>query len=54
MCVIDIYSKFTWAITLKDKKGLTITNAFRKILDGSYHNPNKVWVDKAANFTIHQ
>ena len=27
--VIDIFSKYTWAIPLKDKKGITITNAFK-------------------------
>ena len=26
--VIDIYSKYGWVIPLKDKKGITITNAF--------------------------
>ena len=29
--VIDIYSIYTWIIPLKDKKGITITNAFQKI-----------------------
>ena len=28
LCVIDIYSKYSWVIPLKDKKGITITNAF--------------------------
>ena len=28
LCVIDIYSKYAWVICLKDKKGITITNAF--------------------------
>ena len=27
LCVIDIYSKYAWVILLKDKKGITITNA---------------------------
>ena len=30
LCVIDIYSQFAWVIPLKDKKGITITNAFQK------------------------
>ena len=30
LCVIDIYSKYAWIIPLKDKKGITITNAFQK------------------------
>ena len=30
--VIDILSKYAWVIPLKDKKGITILNAFQKIL----------------------
>ena len=35
---------------LKDKKGITITNAFQNILDESNLKPNKVWVDKGSEF----
>ena len=28
LCVIDICCKYAWVIPLKDKKGITITNAF--------------------------
>ena len=35
---------------LKDKKGITITNAFQKILDESKRKPNKIWVDKGSEF----
>ena len=28
--VIDIFSKFAWVIPLKDKKGISIVNAFQK------------------------
>ena len=28
LCVIDIYSKYGWVTPLKDKKGITIANAF--------------------------
>ena len=35
LCFIDIFSKYAWVIPLKDKKGITITNAFQKILDES-------------------
>ena len=31
MYVIDIFSKYAWVFPLKDKKGITITDAFRKI-----------------------
>ena len=50
LCVIDIYSKYAWVIPLKDKKGITITNAFQKILDESNRKVNKIWVDKASGF----
>ena len=33
LCVMDIYSKWAWTNPLKDKKCITITNAFQKILD---------------------
>ena len=26
LCVIDVFSKYTWVIPLKDKKGITIIN----------------------------
>ena len=32
-CVIDIYSKYVLFIPLKDKKGITVTNAFQEVLD---------------------
>ena len=46
LCVIDIYSKYAWVIPLKDKKGVTITNAFQNMLDESNRKPNKIWKDK--------
>ena len=36
--------------SLKDKKGITITNAFQKILKESSHKPNKLWVEKGSEF----
>ena len=31
-CVIDIYRKYAWDVSLKDKKSITITNTILKIL----------------------
>ena len=52
MCVIDIFSKYFWAAPVKGKKGVTIVDAFKKILDKSNRKPNKiwVWVDKGSEF----
>ena len=35
---------------MKNKKGVTITNTFQKILDKSGRKPNKIWVDKGSEF----
>ena len=35
---------------MKDKKSITITIAFQKILDESNCKPNKLWVDKGSEF----
>ena len=50
ICVIDIFSKCSWVILLKDKKGMRITNASQIILKGSNRKPNKIWVDKGGKF----
>ena len=50
LCVIDIYSKYAWVIPLKDKKDITITNAFQKSFKKSYRKPNKISFDKGSEF----
>ena len=48
--VIDIFTKYAWAIPLKDKKAVSIVDAFQKILKESNRKPNKIWVDKGGEF----
>ena len=43
LCVIDILSKYAWAVPLKDKIGVSIA-------DDSNRKPNKIWVDKGSEF----
>ena len=50
LCVIDIFSKYAWVVPLKDKKGVSIVNAFQKILKESDRKPNKIRVDKGSEF----
>ena len=68
LCVIDIFSKYTWVVSLKDKKGITITNSFHNILKESnridkgynrvdkrsefYNNSFKKWL-KDNNVEMH-
>ena len=53
--IIDIFSKYAWVVPLKDEKGVTIVNAFQKVLHHSIKShskrkPNKIWVDKGSEF----
>ena len=50
MCVIDLFSKYAWAVPLKDKKGIIIVHAFQNILENSKRKPNKIWVDQGSEF----
>ena len=50
LCVIDIFSKYAWVVSWKDKKSITITNAFQKNLSNSAHKTNRIWVDKGSEF----
>ena len=51
LCAIDLFSKYTWVIPLKDKKGTSIVNAFEKIISKE-RKQNKIWVDQAVNSVI--
>ena len=50
LCVFDVFSKYAWLIPVKDKKGITITKAFQKVLKESNRKLNKIWVDKSCEF----
>ena len=42
LCVIDLFSKYAFGVSLKDKKGTTIVNAFQSILNNSKRKSNKI------------
>ena len=46
MCAIDLLSKYAWVVPLKNKSGITIVNAFQKII--SKRKPNKIWVNQGG------
>ena len=50
LCAIDLFSKYAWIIPIKDEKGVSIVNAFQKILDSSNRKPNKISVDQGSEF----
>ena len=50
LCAIDLFSKYAFLVPLKDKKGISIVNAFNKIIKESNRKPNKIWVDQGGEF----
>ena len=60
LCAIDVFSKYAFVIPLKGKKGITIVNAFNKMIKQSnrrakgtiaqHVKPNKIWVDQGSEF----
>ena len=63
LCAVDLFSKYAFAVPLKDKKGISIVNAFNKIIKQSnrrakgtsaqHVKPNKIWVDQEGEFYNH-
>ena len=44
-----LFSKYPWVVPVKYKKGISIVNAFKKIISKE-RRPNKIWVDKGCEF----
>ena len=49
LCAIDLFSKYAWVVPLKDKRGITIVNAFHKTISKG-RKPNKTQVDQGGEF----
>ena len=50
LCVIDIFSKYSLVVPLKDKKVVTIVNGYQSTLNDLKRKPNKIWLDKGSEF----
>ena len=50
LCVIDIYSKYAWVKGLRDKKGISVRNAFKEIIVKYGRKHDKIWVDNGKEF----
>ena len=49
LMIIDVFSKYGWAIPLKTKTGLEVSEAFSKLWI-STKPPERLWVDKGKEF----
>ena len=50
LCAIDLFSKYAWVVPLKDKRGISIVNAFEKIISKD-SNQITSGLMKVMNFT---
>ena len=50
LCVINVFTKYTWVKPLKHKKGKTVLYAFIEIVNKSNRKANKLWVDQGRKF----
>ena len=50
LTVIDIFSKYAWAIPLKNKQSMTVIDAFKSIITQSKRSPTKLWCDYGSEF----
>ena len=48
LSAIDLFTKYAWVVPFKDKRGITIVNAFQKII--SKRKPNKIRIDQGGEF----
>ena len=49
LCAIDFFCKYAWVVPLKDKRRISIVNAFQKIVS-KRRKSNKIWVDQGGEF----
>ena len=52
LCVIDIFSKYAWVVSLKDKNVLVLLMLFKNYLKNLIENLIKYGLIKEVNFAI--
>ena len=53
LTIIDLYTKYAWAIPLKNKTAVTVRNAFEELFENSLNNhspPKKLYTDNGSEF----
>ena len=50
LCAVDLFSKYAWVISMKDKKGVSIVDAFQKRLEKSNRKPSEISVWQREQF----
>ncbi|KAK3917814.1 Putative uncharacterized transposon-derived protein [Frankliniella fusca] len=50
LCVIDVFSKYGWAVPLKDKSGPSIIKGFQAIFKSTDRRPTRLFSDKGKEY----
>ena len=50
LCVIDVFSRYAWAVPIKNKTGTTLIKAFETIFKSSKRKPLSLQIDKGTEF----
>jgi len=50
LCIVDVFSKFAWAVPLKNKTAETVLSAVQNVIQKSKRKPKKFWVDQGSEF----
>lgn len=50
LCIIDVFSKYGWAIPLKNKLATTIVEAFQALFKTTTRRPSRLFSDKGKEF----
>lgn len=50
LCVIDVFSKYGWAVPLKDKSGASMVKGFETIFKSSDRRPVRLFSDKGKEY----
>ena len=50
LMVIDVFSKYGWAVALKSKTGIAVADALRSIFRKEKKRPAMLWTDKGKEF----
>ena len=50
LCAIDLFSKYAFVVPLRYKRGASIVEGFKEIVNDSSRRPYKIWVDQGGEF----
>ncbi|KAK3907811.1 Putative uncharacterized transposon-derived protein [Frankliniella fusca] len=50
LCVIDVFSKYGWAVPMKDKSGTSIVKGFEAIFEKTDRRPTRLFSDKGKEY----